>query len=202
MEGTRIATPSRCAHNRFMKLGLPWPLLLAAVLFGVAGRPAQGSRATAMDLDGLARAADHVVVGEIVDVRGAWDAEYRHIYSTVTIVVSESWKGTASGQTLTVVQPGGTLGDYVTRVAGLATFTPGERAVLFLRGRTPASVVGLGQGKRPLRFDTRLRAWMADPGDRSAAVRINAIDTTNAPPAETPLRLDELRQRVRAILSR
>src|SRR5262245_6980508 len=181
-------------------LGLAGPVLLAAVVLGAAGRPAEGSLAVAMDLEGLTRAADHVVVGEVLDVQSSWDTEHRHIYSTVTIGVAESWKGDAAARTITVVQPGGTLGDHVTRVAGLATFTQGERAVLCLRGPAAAvSVVGLGQGKRPLRFDPALRTWVAHPGDRSAAVRIDVNGKMTPPPAETPLRLDELRQRVRAI---
>lgn len=60
-------------------------------------------------------------------------------------------KGGGEGR-LTVVQLGGTLGMRETRLAGDASFAPGETAVVFLKCRaaTRCTLVALGEGKVPV----------------------------------------------------
>lgn len=174
---------------------------VALALLGttLAARPAGASLVLAMDLGQLAQQADRIVVGEVTSVRSAWDAKHERILSTIEVKVAEAWKGQMpGGGTLTIVQPGGVADGIEMRVHGMPVFVPGERAVLFLRGATaqPASVVGMGQGKRGLKFDSASKRWIVDGGDRSAAVNIDLQGRSHPAAPEASLPLDELRRRV------
>ena len=175
-------------------------LLLGAVLMtALAARPAGASMVLAMDLGELTQRAERIVVGEVTSVRSAWDSKHERILTTVELRVAEAWKGQMPGDgRITIVQPGGVAEGIEMRVHGMPVFTAGERAVLFLRGAAsqPQAVVGMGQGKRGLRFDSTAKRWMVDGGDRSAAVNIDLQGRTRAAAPDAPLPLDELRRRV------
>lgn len=182
---------------------------VAAIALAVAA-PAAASLVVAMDVDELTRRADRVVVGEVLAVESAWDERHEQIVSTIEVAVADAWKGAApAGGRLRIVQPGGTVGEVEMRVHGLPQFTAGERAVLFLRAdkadaKTPASalrhaLVGLGQGRRPLRADPGTGRWLADPPDQSAAVTLDKGRFHPAPP-EPAVPLERLRERVRAVV--
>jgi hypothetical protein len=154
----------------------------------------------AMDLGTLTQNAQHIVVGEVTSVSSAWDKKHERIFTTVQVKVSEMWKGQmpAAG-VITIVQPGGVAEGIEMRVHGMPNFVAGERAVLFLRGASPQqplSVVGMGQGKRGLRFDIASKHWLVDGGDRSAAVNIDVQGRPQPAAPEAPLPLEELRRRV------
>lgn len=174
-------------------------LALAALEIAPTTRSALASQVLAMDLGELASKAERIVVGEVTSVTSAWDQKHERILSTIEIRVAEAWKGQMpTDGKVTIVQPGGVADGIEMRVHGLPAFTPGERAVLFLRGgqAQPMSVVGMGQGKRGLSFDPASKRWMADGGDRSAAVRLDGQGKTRPAAPEGPLPLDELRRRV------
>ncbi len=177
-------------------------LAACALLVSLAAR-ADASQVLALGLDELTSRADRVVLGEIVDLRSAWDAQRRHIFSTITVTVSESWKGDlVPGRRLTIVQPGGAVGKFQTIVHGMPAFAVGERAVLFVRAGDGGAVVGMSQGKRSLRFDGPAQTWMADPADRSAVVSIRADGRLAPATPEAPVPLNELRRRVKALVRR
>jgi len=90
-------------------------------------------------------------------------------------------------------------------VFGMSQFTPGERALVFLRGEpTAASVVGMAQGKRLVRRDTATGRWMVHAPARAGATFVRAPGT--AGPATPPVLdarlrgLDELRAEVRGLV--
>jgi hypothetical protein len=174
-------------------------LLLAVLGMSLVARPAAASQVLAMDLGDLTQKAERIVVGEVTSVKSGWDSKHQRILSTIEVRVAEAWKGQMpTDGKVTIVQPGGVADGIEMRVHGLPSFTPGERAVLFLRGGQPRSMslVGLGQGKRGLSFDSAHKRWMVDGGDRSAAVNIDVHGRTQAAAAEATLPLDELRRRV------
>src|SRR4029079_17860668 len=109
-----------------------------------------------LDLPTMVSRAEHVAVVDVASVKADWDAQHEQILTTIDLVVVESWKGgDAPSSHLTVVQPGGTVGDLTQTIHGMTRFVPGERAVVFLAGRAErASVVGMAQGKRLARRDT------------------------------------------------
>ncbi len=179
-------------------------MLAAVVACGTAvPLPGQASLILALDLPELVAQSDWVTVGEIVSVSAAWDKAHQRIWTTVQVYVAESWKGdTPADNTLTIIQPGGTVGDIELRVHGMPTFNPGERAVLFLRGdRTTATAtaVGMTQGKRPLRFDPSGRRWWVDPGDGSGLVSLDPRGRAVAAPTQAPVVLEAFRRKIKDI---
>ena len=127
------------------------PLLVAA-LSCVLTDPV-GVRAAvllALDLPQLVANSDHVVLGtpRARAARRSQDGQY--IVTDVELQVQRSLKGDAKvGDTLLVTRLGGVIDDLGLRVPGAATFTLGQRVLVFLR-QTPASgelrVVGMSQG--------------------------------------------------------
>ncbi|HEY2900324.1 MAG TPA: hypothetical protein VGL59_07100 [Polyangia bacterium] len=185
-------------------------VVVLALAFAGLGEvaPAQASLMVALDLNQLVAHADHIVITDVVSVQSAWDAKHEGIVSTIQLNVVESWKGPATPQSrITVVQPGGTVDDITMVVFGMTQFHPGERSLIFLRGRvTAASVVGMAQGKRALFREATTGRWMADGPDRSGALFVRPDAATPAAAAaatENALRrraLDDLHQDIRAMM--
>ena len=180
-------------------------VLTAVVVVGLSA-PARASLMVPLDLTELVRRSDHIAVADVVSVEAAWDARHERILSTIKLDVVEAWKGSAAPATrITIVQPGGTVGDITMVVFGMSQFQPGERSLLFLRGTmSSAAVVGMTQGKRPLTRDAATGKWMAEGPDRSGVAFTRP--TGNGDPAAAiagALRrrtLDEMREDVRAII--
>ena len=171
-------------------------VLVAALAMGVTGigvvldaGPAHASILMALELPDLVRQSEHIAVVEVESIKAAWDERHERIYSTIELKVIESWKGQADAPTpqrLTIVQPGGTVGDISMTVTGLGSFSPGERSLVFLRGpAVRAQVVGMTQGKRPMRFEAASRRWMVSPPDLRSATLVRSPATTS--PKTTPL---------------
>ena len=183
-------------HSRFALLASSLVLLAA----GWAG-PARASLVLALDLPTMVTRADHVAVVDVASVKADWDAQHEQILTTVDLVVVESWKGAAApGSHLTVVQPGGTVGDLTQVVHGMTRFVPGERAVVFLAGKVDhANVVGMAQGKRIVRRDSASGRFVVHAPDKAGATFIRSTPASGTSPVfETRARpLDELRADVR-----
>lgn len=173
-------------------------LALAALCLGALH--AQASLTRAMDLSELTDSADHVVVADVARVASQWDDDHRNIITTVEIAVQESWKGSPpSDGKIRIRQPGGTVGDIEMTVVGMPRFSVGERALLFVQ---KASVVGMGQGKRPLRWDANQKNWLVERADSAGAVRLDRQGRLRAEVSSTPETLDSMRSKVRALLGK
>jgi hypothetical protein len=180
---------------------------------------ARASLVIALDLPTMVERADHVAVVDVGSVSAAWDDKHERILTTIDLSVVEAWKGPMTPAShIRIVQPGGTVGDIQMTVFGMSQFSPGERALVFLRG-TPqaASVVGMAQGKRLVRQDAATGRWLVHAPDRAGAsfVRLPATKPAATPPATTPapaaplpvfetrLRgLDDLRAEVRGLVGK
>lgn len=175
------------------------PLLALATLSLVTLR-AQASLTRAMDLSELTTSAENVVVADVAKVTSQWDEHHRNIVTTIEIRVQESWKGTppADGK-IVVRQPGGTVGDIEMTVLGMPRFSVGEHAVLFLQR---SSVVGMGQGKRPLRWDSLKKQWLVENANAAGAVHLDRQAKIRAAVAAPPETLDSMRDKVRALLGK
>jgi hypothetical protein len=126
--------------------------------------------------------------------------------TTVELAVVESWKGAVAGTNrLTVVQLGGTVGDDTMIVHGVSRFSPGERAVVFLRGTVArASVVGMSQGKRVVRREVDTGRWMVQAPDKAGAHYVRTAPASRTTPV-IELRaqpIEELRAEVKALMAR
>lgn len=193
----------RCARR------LPALLALAAAV-GVAA-PARATLIVALDLPAMVERAERIAVVDVVSVQAGWNARHDRITTAVQLQVVEAWKGGLEpGARLTVLQPGGTVGDVTTTVDGMPRFAPGERTLVFLHGPSDrATVVGLTQGKRPLRRDPASGRWMVRGPDRAGAdfIRLRAATPplVTAPSPASPVvdsrerPLEDLRAQVRAL---
>ncbi len=160
---------------------------------------AAASLVSALDLAQMTQQADRIVIAQVVSTKSAWDAQHRSIYTTIELQVDEVWKGTSAEREI-IVQPGGTVGNVEMRVHGMPEFISGEKTLLFLAGQNAPRVVGMSQGKRPLRWTGK--QWMAEMAEHSALVRRDAQGRLQSTEAEPAMGLDELRQRVRALIRR
>jgi hypothetical protein len=169
--------------------------LLIAGIAGMASAP-QASMLRAMTLAELVTAADQIVVAKVVSVNAAWDSAHRKILSSIEVEVEESWKGSTSGF-VTIVQPGGTVGEIEMTVHGMPKFEVGERSLLFLHGRARLQVVGMSQGKRRLSWDADARRWLVESPDVADVAEVGPSGRfRQARPAAT-VALDAFRNQVR-----
>ena len=181
----------------------------ALSVFGVLTLSAPAARASlvlALDLPTMVTRAERVAVVDVVSVKSDWDARHEQILSTVDLIVVESWKGgDAPASHLTIVQPGGTVGDLTQTVHGMSRFVPGERAVVFLAGTAArASVVGMAQGKRLVRRDAASGRMLVHVPDKSGATFLRTTPASaNAPVFDLRARpLDDLRADVRTLMTK
>lgn len=176
---------------RLVRLGVA--LLVASLLPSWAA----ASIVQVLELAEMTDRADRIVVAQVVSTKSAWDAQHRSIQTTIELKVDEVWKGTSAEHEI-IVQPGGTVGDVEMRVHGMPQFTTGEKALLFLAGQDAPRVVGMSQGKRSLRWTGK--QWMAEMAEHSALVRRDAQGRLQSATPEPAMGLDELRQRIRAMV--
>ncbi len=119
---------------------------LPLVLFAVA-RVAVATSIVEKDLDALAAEADRVFVGTVAVVRSQWaDSEQHSIETLVTFTNIEPLFGVDTAE-VELRFGGGSVGDVTEMVAGMPTFTVGERVVIFARNQLAVSpIVGFNQG--------------------------------------------------------
>jgi len=183
--------------------------LLRLVVAGAAAAAATGAAASAhaslimaLDTPTLVERANTIAVVDVASVRAAWDARHERIITTIEMTVVESWKGpVAPAAHVVVTQPGGTVDDISMTVFGMPRFTPGERALVFLRGPLDrAGVVGLAQGKRAVRLDPVGGRWLIATPDRSGAAFVRTATSGPRVPVfdALPRPLDDVRAEIRA----
>ena len=184
---TRMTSPRRL---------IQW---LALTVCALAAVPvAMATLMRAMDLPELTASADQIVVGDVLSTESAWDSGHRNIYSTIEISVQESWKGATPGDgRIRIRQLGGTVGDIEMTVYGMPSFEPGERALIFLRH---AGVVGMGQGKRRVHWDSHGKRWLADGPDRTRLLSVGGNGKARATKAGQSDILERLREQVRTLV--
>lgn len=100
-------------------------------------------------LEELVEWSDTIVAGEILEMRSAWTADRREIFTTVTLRPDRRFKG-SERSLIRFRIPGGTVGDTRLMVTHSPVFAVGEQALVFLAGasgRLPSVVAGEA-GKR------------------------------------------------------
>ena len=126
---------------------LCWGLLGSAL--------AASAQTTPVPLAERARGADLVVVGRVAGVRSVWQVNEfgdRLIVSIVRVAVNETLKGQAS-PTLDVEVEGGTIGELSLHVSDQTSFSPGERAVFYLKRNARGALVPHLRGQGLLKLD-------------------------------------------------
>lgn len=170
---------------------LKWALLGLALC-------ATSASATTMvreDVPSLARSSDAIVRGKVVRTESRWTSDRMRIITLVEVEVEESLKG-APSRRITLVQPGGQVGDIAQKVSGLASLEQGEPVVLFLRryGKARYVMNGLGQGKFRVEQEGG-KAW-ALPQDLGDATLVDRHTQKPVKSARRKVPLEELRAQV------
>ena len=96
----------------------------------------------------LTAASEIIVEGRVTRSWTAWDAKHLYIWTHHAVQTSDVLKGLRSGS-VTVSEPGGTIGDVHQLFSGTVSYAVGEQVVLFLY-RTPVGYLrtrGGAQGK-------------------------------------------------------
>ncbi len=117
---------------------------------------AQAASVEKLTLGQMVKMSPRIVVGTVTDVSSAWNENHTQVFTTVTVDVSESLKGSASGA-ITFQQVGGVVGDIRVSVPGFPVFRKGSELLLFLNNDPSGHIptVGLGQGKFDVFVDDR-----------------------------------------------
>jgi hypothetical protein len=76
--------------------------------------------------------ADLIVVGRVTGEESKWSEPKKNIYTYAYISIEEYIKGFSLDKDITIRCLGGTVGDIVSAVPGMASFEKGERVVVFL----------------------------------------------------------------------
>jgi hypothetical protein len=143
------------------------------------------------DVEALTSSSDVVLHGRVVGARSHPGGGGGLIFTDVSVLPIEWWKGPQSFAPISVRLEGGTIGDIGQSVAGTPALTPGDEVVLFLRRIATGlyNVERFGMGKFSLTpgTDGRLHATRDRRGISCAGCTANDDD----------LAFDELRERVR-----
>lgn len=174
------------------------PSLRPFLVLALVASPAWATTLVALDVEGLARTSDVVVRGHVLKSEPRLTKDGARIVTDTEIEVAETHKG-APGRTVTVMQPGGVVGEVGQKVDGVAPFEPGEEVVVFLEQRgTRYLVTGMVQGK--WRVERSGGQVLARPETTGEALLLD--EKTRQPVARhtEPLPLATLAARVKATL--
>ncbi len=132
--------------------GISGPLL--GLVTGIAIMLASPGMAQAwmlkLPLEVLSAGADSIIIGTVVEQNSYWNTGHSDIYTSVVISVEESLKGVAGRDKITLIIPGGKVGDTTQWVEDTAAFNPGERVVVFLAQLDQAELPDmLAAGQQP-----------------------------------------------------
>jgi hypothetical protein len=129
--------------------------LSAVMLFGVC-TAAAGISVLPLSEEELTRRATIIVTGDVIDVHSAFNEAGTSIYTYVDVRVSRSLKPGFEGETVTLRQLGGTVGDRTQTVPGAPAYEPGDEVLLFAGplGETGYyGVLGIFYGKYDITTD-------------------------------------------------
>jgi len=82
-----------------------------------------------------------IILGKAVKQEAKWDANHRWILTYTTFKIEKSYKGLDGQQEITVVTPGGQVGDVHQETIGIPEFVEGKDQVLFIRNTSAGPTV-------------------------------------------------------------
>jgi hypothetical protein len=124
----------------------PRPALALATLLSLAPMTAHATISRAVAFEEKVENAAAIIVGECVAQQSRWDEARNWILTYSTFRVEKTLKGFPAQQ-ITIVTPGGTVGNIAQDVIGVPKFKPGDERVLFVRNtQAGPTVLYLEQG--------------------------------------------------------
>lgn len=138
-----------------------WSLFVFSYL--ASGGTGLATTSQRLSLAQLANEADLVIRGQVQEMKSQESSDRSAITTTVVISVEEQWKG-PKRSTLSLKQPGGSVGGITQRVTGLPQFSLGEEVILFLEKQEDGHYVTAGsrQGKFIIKTDSRTGKRMVE----------------------------------------
>ena len=131
-------------------------------------------------------------------VAARWSKDGGRIMTDVVLEVTEPWKGTPAKQ-VTVMQPGGVVGEVGQLVHGTARFAVGEDVVVFLEPRGDRFLLtGMVQGKFKVETSSDGKAVFARQEMEGEALLVDPATRQAVQPAAVVLPIDTLRAQVLA----
>lgn len=168
-------------------------LLLAAVL---AGALASATTLLSMDVAALTRSSAVVARAKVISLDTRWTKDGARIMTDAVLEVTEPWKGSPARR-VTVMQPGGVIGDVGQVVHGTARFTVGEDVVVFLEQRGERYLLtGMLQGKFKVEASSDGKATYARQELEGEALLVDPATRQPVEPAPVVLPLATLRTQV------
>ena len=98
-----------------------------------------------MSAEDLAGGADSIIVGTVTGFSSSWNSEKTKIYTEVRVVVEENHKGPAGRNEVTVIVPGGRVGEITHWVEDAPCFIVGERVKMYLKKADAAGLRTMGR---------------------------------------------------------
>ena len=125
-------------------------ILLALSLVGVGSDRLANAAMVELTTNDLVAQSSDIVGARVLSIKSQWNPEKNFIFTTVTLQITESYKGTiAVSSTADVIVPGGEVDGVGLGVEHAAKFKPGENIIVFLRSTDGSAyaVTGWEQGK-------------------------------------------------------
>jgi hypothetical protein len=133
----------------------PRPIPLLALFAALLLTPAlSASIAELATFDEKVENAAAIVLGTCVKSESRWDDQHRWILTYSTFRVAKVLKGSPALGDLTVVIPGGSVGDLHQETIGIPTFKVGDERVLFIKNtKSGPTVLYFDQGTYDVRSE-------------------------------------------------
>lgn len=171
-------------------------LATAVVALSLAcAAPARASLVETASFEDKVEHAKSIVLGRCVKTESRWDESRRIILTYSTFQVEKSMKGDAQPE-VTIVTPGGSVGDVHQSTIGVPNFAEGEEHVLFVRdSKVGPTVLYFDQGTYDVTSDGHGRRIVAPVA--TEAVQVDAQRGMAVTP-ETPRTIEEFERAIRA----
>ena len=139
------------------------PAILALVWWGF-GSAALFGQSKILTTNDLTNQADVVAVGNVAAMKAEWSADKTRIVTRVTVSVREYLKGGGETQ-MSILTPGGEIGEIGEIYSGAARFTDNEEVVVFAKrgANREFRLTGGAQGKTTITRDKTSGAMMVGP---------------------------------------
>ena len=115
---------------------------LAGLLLALVVMPRAGATLTkAATFDEKVSNSAAIVLGHVVRQESKWDDQHRWILTYTTLQIEKAFKGVPGQQEITIVTPGGRVGDVNQATVGVPDFAEGTDHVLFVRNSSVGPTV-------------------------------------------------------------
>ena len=96
----------------------------------------------------LTQKAGNIIIGKVVDKKSEWNKNKTRILTYTTVEVAKDIQGVTGSKTITIMTPGGVVGDIGLKIVGAEQYDIGEEIVVFLdKDDDRYRAVGMIQGK-------------------------------------------------------